>query len=101
MAGLKATGLFLLGSLAGFGVALLVFVARLLSPIWPFLYISSINAFLTGIVLVIVEVRRRTREFWALTIQHRTQATVLSAQYQTARFDPRVHKEQATDLLRL
>jgi hypothetical protein len=50
---------------------------------------------------VIVEVRRRTRAFWGLTIQHQAQATVLSAQYQSARFDPRIPKQQATDLLRL
>ena len=52
MAGIKATGLFLLGTLAGFGVALFLFVAHLVDPKRPMLYLSSANAFLTGIWLV-------------------------------------------------
>ena len=52
MAGIKATGLFLLGTLAGFGVALFLFVAHLLDPKRPLLYLSSANAFLAGVWLI-------------------------------------------------
>jgi len=133
MAGLKATGLFLLGTLTGFGVALFLFVARLLDPIRPLLYLSSANAFLAGIWLVTggvlggvavsrggkswrlrttlgaiavlaillgvtVEVRRRSREFWGLSVQHRLQATASYANRQKIRLDPRVSNEQVADL---
>jgi hypothetical protein len=128
MAGIKATGVFLLGTLAGLGVALLVFVAHLLDPMRQLLDLSSTNAFLVGIwsitggvlgsvavarcgksvrlrtilgaiaVLAVllgitVEVRRRSREYWGLSVQHRLQATVSSAQYQKDRLDPRVSKK--------
>jgi hypothetical protein len=136
MAGVKATGLFLLGALAGFGVALLVFVARVLDPKWPWMYLSSINAFVGGVVLitlgvlggsgvancgktlrlrsllgaiavlavlfgVTLEVKRRSKRFWGLTLRHQVQATVSSAQHQKSRLDPRVSQEQTMALLRL
>ena len=133
MAGLKATGVFLMGTLAGFGVALLAIVARPLEPIWPLLHLGSINSFLTGIVLItlgllggvgvargskslqlrtslgaiamvailmggILEVRRRSKEYWGLNLQHRALAAGLSARWQLARFDPRVTKQEAAKL---
>jgi hypothetical protein len=136
MAGLKATGLFVVGALAGFGVALLEFVARVLDPKWPFLYLSSINAFVAGVVSitfgvvggigfancgktvrlrsilggiavlaallgVTLEVKRRSRRFWGLTLRHQVLATVASAQHQKSRLDPRVSQEQSMALLRL
>jgi hypothetical protein len=52
-----------------------------------------------GVLLgVTVEVRRRSREYWGLSVQHRLQATVTSAKYMRARLDPRVSKEQLMDL---
>src|SRR5689334_16110449 len=56
MAGIKATSLFLLGTLAGFGVALFLFVAHLLEPKRPPLHLSSANAFLAGVWSVVVGV---------------------------------------------
>lgn len=45
-----------------------------------------------------VEVRRRSREYWGLSVQHRLQGTYASAKYMRDRFDPRVSKEQLMDL---
>ncbi len=52
MAGFRATVPFLLGTLAGLGAALLLFVTHLLEPNRPVLYLSSTNAFLVGIWLI-------------------------------------------------
>jgi hypothetical protein len=133
MAGIKATGVFLLGSLAGFGVALLLYFARVLGPILPGLYLGPIDAFVAGSVLIAIgllgsvvvargskslqlrtslvaiamvavllglmlEVRRRSKEFWGLALQHRAQAAALSTRYQLARLDPRVSKQQKAGL---
>ena len=52
-----------------------------------------------GVLLgVSVEVRRRSREYWALSLQHRLQATATSAKYQRDRLDPRVSKNQLMEL---
>ena len=135
MAGIRTAGLFLMGSLAGFGAALLLFVARPLDMM-TLLELSTINAFLAGVVLVtlgtlggvvvaragmtwrlrtslgaiavlavllgfVVEVRRRSAEYWGLALQHRAQAAGLSARYQLARFDPRVTRQRLAGLATL
>jgi hypothetical protein len=52
-------------------------------------------AVLLGVVL---GVRRRSKEFWGLALQHRAQAAALSARYHLARLDPRVSKQQKAGL---
>jgi MFS family permease len=133
MAGFRATFLFLSGTSAGLGAALLVFVAHLLDPKRQLLYLSSTNAFLVGmwfitggvlgsvavawygkslrlrtIIMAIallgvlmgvtVKVRRRSREYWGLSLQHRLQATVTSVKHQRERLDQRVSKRELMDL---
>jgi hypothetical protein len=61
--------------------------------------ILAATALIAVLLDVNVEVRRRSREYWALSLQHRFQATVTSAEYQRARLDPRVSKKQLTGLL--
>ena len=51
MAGIRLTGAFLMGSFAGFGIALLTCVARLLY-LRTLLEFSPINSFLAGVVLL-------------------------------------------------
>jgi hypothetical protein len=53
MAGFKATSLFLLGMLAGLGVAIVV-VAHPLDPGRPVAQFGSLNTFLAGILLVTI-----------------------------------------------
>ena len=53
MAGFKATSLFLLGMLAGLGVALVV-VAHPLDPGRPVAQFGSLNTFLAGVLLVTI-----------------------------------------------
>ena len=125
--------MFLMGAMAGFGVALLVFFAHLLEPFWPRLHPGSITAFQAGLALIAVglvgglvmargarglqlrtslgaiaivavllgvalDVRRRSKEYWGLNLQHRAQAAGLNARVQLARFDPRVSRQEAASL---
>ena len=127
MTTIRIFGVFVMGSLAGFGIALLTCVAHLYYA-KVLVGFSPINSFLVGVVLltlgcfgcvavaragktwrlrtvvgtimivavllgVVVEVRRRSREFWGRYVQHQAQANALNAQYQLARLDPRLTKQ--------
>lgn len=129
MAGFRLAGVFLMGVLAGFGVALLTCATRLPYP-RTLLEFSPVNSFLAGVVLLtlgalgcvavakagktcrlrtsleaiaviaallggVLDIRRRSSEFWGLAIQHRAQSATLYARYHLSRLDPRVTKHEA------
>ena len=133
MTAIRTSGVFLMGSLAGCGAGLLLFIANPIGMM-PLVQFSPVSAFLAGIVLLVlgtfgsvaaakagstlwlrtilgtialiavllgfvVEVRRRSSEYWGLYLQHQAKAAALHTRYKLTRLNPLVTEQQASQLM--